>query len=128
MRKKHKEYKIYGDLLYDHKPTLRSLMFNYFYNKLLTDERAKTSIYRENAKFVPEIVDLGEGQTKFLAVINSQGTVVEILRMNINAADKLLNKENSLIEFDPDESFVRLGSKYDNGVFVKEEKDEEDSI
>lgn len=128
-KKKDKTYRIYGDLLHEHKPTIASLVFNYFYHKMLVNERTKTSIYREDAKFIPEVIDIDSSKTKFLTVLDKDNVVIEILRISSIAADKLLDKQNTIVSFSPEESFVKIGSVYKDGIFEnKEDNNEEDTV
>jgi hypothetical protein len=120
-----KEYKIYGDALFEHKPTVRSLILHIFYNKFINKERSKVSVYREKASFQdPE--KLLEGiETKHIAIV-LDGKVKELIRLQSHAADILLSKGVKLIEFDPAKVKVKKGTEYKNSKFAVEDKNEED--
>lgn len=120
-----KEYKIYGDALFEHKPTIRSLILHIFYNKFIHKERAKVSVYRENAHFQDPNKILDGIQTKHVAIV-IDGKVKELIRLQSNAADILLTKGAKFIEFDPEKIQVKKGTEYKNSKFVVEEKVEKD--
>jgi hypothetical protein len=118
-----KEYKIYGDLLFQHKPTIRSLILHILYNKFINSERAKLPVYRENAMFIDPDKKSDEIVTKYIALV-LEGTVKELIRLNEDSANILLSKKTKLIEFDPEKQKVTKGMVYKNGIFEKEETDE----
>lgn len=119
-----KEYKIYGDLLFEHKPTIRSLILHILYNKFINKERAKLSVYRENAQFVDPNKDLDGLEIKYIALV-SDGTVKELIRLQKNTADILLSKKTKLVEYDPESVIVKKGMKHKDGKFTQEDNNEE---
>ncbi len=120
-----KEYKIYGDALFEHKPTIRSLILHIFYNKFIYKERAKVSVYRENASFQDPSKLLDGIQTKHVAIV-IDGKVKELIRLQSQAADVLLTKGAKFVEFDPEKTQVTKGTEYKNSKFVMEETVEKD--
>lgn len=119
-----KEYKIYGDSLFEHKPTIRSLVLHIFYKKFIESERAKVSVYRENASFTDPNKLLEGIETKHIAIV-IDGKVKELIRLQSHAADILLSKKAKLVEFDPEKVQVKKGSEYKDSKFV-EDTDEKD--
>jgi hypothetical protein len=89
-----KEYKIYGDLLFEHKPTIRSLLLHVLYNNFIKRERAKLPVYRENASFQDPSRNLDSIPTKYVAMV-SEGKVEELIRLHENAATILLSASAS---------------------------------
>jgi hypothetical protein len=120
-----KEYKIYGDLLFEHKPTIRSLILHKLYGKFMNKERAKLSIYRENAEFVDPEKLLRDIETKYVALVIN-GEVKELIRLQKHAADILLSKKTKMVEFNPEETVVKKGMLYKENKFVDGEPDEKD--
>jgi hypothetical protein len=120
-----KEYKIYGDLLFQHKPTIRSLLLHVLYNNFIKRERAKLPVYRENASFQDPSRNLDIIPTKYVAMV-SEGKVEELIRLHENAATILLSKNTKLVEFDPENIEVRKGMKYKNGKFLVDTQNEKD--
>jgi hypothetical protein len=118
-----KEYKIYGDMLFQHKPTIRSLLLYMFYSKFIKRERTKLPVYREDAEFKDPDKILEGIETKYIALV-SEGNVKELIRLQKFAADILLDKKTKLIEFDPQKTMVKKGMVYKNNKFVEEEPDE----
>lgn len=120
-----KEYKIYGDLLFQHKPTIRSLILHLFYSKFIKRERAKLPVYRENAEFKDPDKSLEGIETKYIALV-SDGKVMELIRLQTYAADILLSKKTKLVEFDPKNTTVKKGMLYKENKFVEGELNEKD--
>jgi hypothetical protein len=118
-----KEYKIYGDMLFQHKPTIRSLLLYMFYSKFIKRERTKLPVYREDAEFKDPDKILEGIETKYIALV-SEGNVKELIRLQKFAADILLDKKTKLVEFDPQKTMVKKGMTYKNNKFVEEEPDE----
>lgn len=111
-----KQKAIYGDSLFAHKPTLKSLMFNYFYDKLIERNRHKVSVYRPNKNFINPELNENSFQIKNIAIV-IDGKVVELLRMQSYAADLLMNESADLIEFDPKEFVVKKGMSFNGEGF-----------
>lgn len=120
-----KEYKIYGDLLFQHKPTIRALMLHFFYSKFIKRERTKLPVYRENAEFQDPDKSLEGIETKYIALV-SDGKVAELIRLQTYAADILLSKKTKLIEFDPENILVKKGMLYKENKFIDGELIEKD--
>jgi hypothetical protein len=120
-----KEYKIYGDLLFQHKPTIKSLIMHILYNKFINNERAKLPVYRENAMFRDPNAQLETIPTKYIALV-SDGTVKELIRLHEESANILLSKKTKMVEFSPEVNKVKKGMKYANGKFYNEELNEKD--
>jgi hypothetical protein len=119
-----KEYKIYGDLLFQHKPTIRSLILHILYSNFIKKERAKLPVYRENASFQDPSKNLDKIPTKYIAMV-VDGKVKELIRLHENAASILMSKKTKLVEFDPQETQVKKDMEYENGKFLVENKNEE---
>lgn len=125
MRKKNKAYRIYGDLIYKHRPTIRSMIIELLYSKIMEKKIEKKVVYRPGQTF--ESLKEQQYKTRSIAVVSSEGIVVEILKINELAADFLLNKDNSLIEFNPEEILVKRGLVY-NGEGFEEKINEENQV
>jgi len=110
-------------LLFQHKPTIRSLLLHILYNKFIKNERAKLPVYREDAKFIDPDVMVGSLETKYIALVLNE-EVKELIRLRTYAADILLSKETKLIEFDPKEVQVKKGMLYKKNKFIDGDLDE----
>lgn len=124
MAKKNKAYEIYGDLLYKHRPTIKTLLLDFLYYKFLENRKVKKTVYRESDNF-PQLQEV-KYATRSIAIVDKDGVVVEILKINELAADFLLNKDNLFIEFDPSTQLVHRGQEYRNNQFIERLKNEED--
>lgn len=114
-----KEIKIYGDLLFAHKPTIRSLVINYLYSKFVKREKHKLPVYRENATFVDKSLVLKDLEVATIAIV-IDNEVVEIIRMQQRAAKFLMDDAADLVEFDPESILVKKGMKFNGETFVNE--------
>ena len=120
--KKPKGYRIYGDLIQQHRPTIRSLILDILYKKFIKREKAKLSIYREDAKFqTPEQGPNGI-PAKFLAVV-IDNKVVDLLKMHPNAARNLLSEKSVVVEYDPSKIMLKIGMTYSENSKDQNEKD-----
>jgi len=122
MRKKEKAYRIYGDLIHKHRPSIRSMIIELLYTKIMEKKMEKKVVYRPGSSF--EALKEQQYKTRSIAVVSSDGVVVEILKINELAADFVLNPENKFVEFDPEHVLVKRGLVYDGEGF-KEFKNEE---
>lgn len=113
-----KQHVVYGDALFDHKPTLRFLIWNYFYNKFIDRERHKQAIYRDKAYFLDKSIDIDGLEVKYLAIV-VDFEVVEILKMRSKTADIIKSVSSQFVEFNPETTIVKIGMKYD-GAFKDE--------
>jgi len=123
MKFRSKNRRLYGDLLNEFRPTLRSLIFNILYAKFLELKRTKEPFQPEDAKFrLPEeftpYYDL-----EYLAVVKS-GKVVEMIRINKETAEIIQSRGVKFIPFNPKEIKVKKGMKFVEGNFIGEENEE----
>jgi hypothetical protein len=125
MGKKNKPYQIYGDLIYKHRPTIRTMIIDILYEKFIANKKQKASVYRDQQVFPPFEKQQPLQSGKFIAIISSDNTVVEILKLNEKAADILLDSSNYLILFNPEVDMVKRGTIYKDNVFVNEDENEE---
>lgn len=119
-----KEKRIYGDALKDFRPTIRTLIFQILQQKLFNLRRKKQSIYNEGSIFTPEPDRLKHMPLKYIALVRD-GVVVEMIRVNQDAAATLLSKKTKMIEFDPRASIVKKGMKYVGKKFVEDTSNNE---
>lgn len=119
-----KEKRIYGDALKNFRPTIRTLIFQILEQKLFNLRRKKQSIYNEGSIFTPEPDRLKHMPLKYIALVND-GTVVEMIRVNQEAATILLSKKTKMVEFDPRASMVKKGMKYVGKKFVEDASNDE---
>lgn len=116
-----KDYEIYGDMLMEYKPSIRSLIFHLLYSKFMEKRKVKEDFYIPEAKFrLPETFQPYDDLTYIALIQNSE--VVEVIRVNSETAKLLLNKKNKLVTFNPESTVVKIGMKYDNNTFMAEEK------
>lgn len=121
-----REKRVYGDAIKDYRPTIRTLIVQILEQKLFNLRRKKQSIYNQGAVFRPETDRLKSMPLKYIALVND-GKVVEMIRVNEEAAEILLSKKTKMIEFDPKKTIVKKGMSYSNRKFIEEVKNAEES-
>jgi len=122
MKKRINKKVIYEDLLNEYRPTIRSLLLEILKIKLFKLQKGKETIIREGASFIPEEDRLRTLPLKYIAIIDSNKNVVEMIRINEETAKLLLNKKNKLIVFDPKTTIVKKGMSYEDNKFKFGEK------
>jgi len=112
-----KERDAYGDLIYQHKPTIRTLLIGILQQKFFNLKTAKETFYVDTATFVPKEDLIGQLPLKYIAVV-SNNEVAEMIRLNEDTAKIMLSKKTKLIEFDPTTTIVKKGMIYSDKKFV----------
>lgn len=116
-----KDYEIYGDMLMEYKPSIRSLIFNLLYSKFMEKRKVKEDFYIADAKFrLPETYS-PYNDLSYIAIIKNE-KVIEVIRVNKQTADFLLGKKNKLVQFDPETTVVKRGMDYRNNSFIQNEE------
>jgi hypothetical protein len=115
--KKKKSQEIYGDFLYEYRPTVSSLLKQYLEAKIAKERLVKESPKRDGAIFRPHEDILKSLPLKYIAVVKDN-TVVEMIRVNEQTADILLDPSVSLVGFNPEEVVVQIGMICVDGNFV----------
>lgn len=121
-----KEIVLYGDLIYQHKISLktviRELILGYFNKK----RGRKESIYDENKSFSPPRDHLRELPLTYMAVVNNK-KVVEMIRVDENTARAMQQRGSKLIEFNPKEVIVKKGMSFIDNQFIDPDNNREEN-
>ena len=121
-----KKKQIYGDLIKEFRPTIRGLLIELLKQKLFDSKRTKEDIYNPGSVFIPETDRFRHLPLTYLALVQDE-TVVEIVRVNVDAAKILTSRKTKFVEFNPVETLVKKGLKYVNKTFSEElEHDKKD--
>lgn len=115
-----KDFEVYGDLLLQHKPTIRSLIYNILYKKFLEKNQAKESFYNNESGFGLAQEFLPYSDLEYLAIIKNN-KVVEVIRVNTKTAKILKDKKISFVPFDPKQNIVKIDMLYTDGAFIENE-------
>lgn len=126
MRKKSKK-EIYEDLLAEHRPTIRGIILEILRVKLFNLQKGKHPVIPPGAKWVPEEDRLKDLPLKYIALVNKDSIVVEVIRINEETAAQLLSKSVKLVSFDPKAEIVKKGMWYNKKKFYSKELDEKES-
>lgn len=122
-----KELRLYGDLIYQHKPTIKTVIWQILIDYFAKKNRHRRSQYVDNTP-LEEIVRENKEPTMMthFAIIKNN-VVEEIIVVNPLIAETLKSKRIKFIEFDPKLNQVARGMEFLNNEFIfeKEEIDEE---
>lgn len=116
-----KERQVYGDLIYQYRPTIRTLLLGILQEKFFNLKRTKEDFYVDSAAFVPKEDLIGQLPLKYLAIV-SDNEVVEMIRLNEDTAKVMLSKKTKLVEFDPITTIVKKGMVFSNKKFIEKEE------
>lgn len=119
---KKKKY-VYGDLVREFKPTIKTVVLQLLQEKLFELKRNKQSIYNEGSVFIPQADKFSHLPLTYMALVQ-EGVVVEMIRVNINSASILSSNKTEFIEFDPKVVIVKKGMSYSDSNFVENSADE----
>lgn len=114
-----KKKQIYGDLIKEFRPTIRGLLLELLRQKLFALKRTKQVIYNPGSVFIPETDKFSHLPLTYLALVQDE-TVVEIIRVNADAAKILTSRKTKFVGFDPAETLVKKGLKYVNKTFSED--------
>lgn len=121
-----KEVEIYGSLISQHRPTIRSLIVSLLLQTLEKRTRYRNPVDNDNIS-IEEKRKLEEDTLKdqmsnfsYFALIKD-GDVEEIIVVNKKIGDLLGDSDVAIVEFDPSETDVRSGQKFDGKEFIIEE-------
>jgi len=117
-----KEREAYGDLIYQHKPTIRALLIGILQEKFFNLKTAKEAFYVDTATFVPKEDIIGQLPLKYIAVVHNN-EVAEMIRLNEDTAKLILSKKTKLVEFDPTTTIVKKGMLYSDKMFLENKAD-----
>lgn len=114
-----KDIALYGDLIYQHrlslKTVIKQLVLDYFNKK----RGVKESIYDESKSFSPPRDHLRELPLTYMAVVNNK-KVLEMIRVDENTAMAMQKKGSKLITFDPKQVSVKKGMSYIDEKFIED--------
>lgn len=116
-----KELRLYGDLIYQHKPTIRTVLWKILLDYFAKKNRHRKSVYRTEEP-LEQIVrqDIPVPEMSHFAIIKD-GIVEEIIVVNPIIADLLKYKRLKFIKFSPSEELVQRGMQYKDNQFIEEE-------
>jgi hypothetical protein len=126
MKKKSKK-EIYEDLLHEYRPTIKSFILEILRIKLFNLQKGKSPVIPSGAVWVPEEDRLKDLPLKYIALIDSKGIVVEMIRINEQTAEQLLSKKVKMVPFDPKSEIVKKGMWYNNKKFYLKDSDEKEN-
>jgi hypothetical protein len=127
MKKKKSKKEIYENLLAEHRPTIRGFVLEILKTKLLNLQKTKESATVSGAVWIPEEDRLKNLELKYIAIINKDNVVVEMIRINEETASYLLDSKTKLVTFDPKAQTIKKGMWYTKGKFNAEGKNDKKS-
>lgn len=117
-----KELKIYGDLLYQHKPTIRAILLRILIDYFAKKNRRRKSVYIDDIPLEEKIKEdkiLAEKPeyANYFAIVND-GMVKEIIIVNPEIAELFMQKSTKIVGFNNNEQPVKKGTKFLKGTFI----------
>jgi hypothetical protein len=125
MRKKTKK-EIYEGLLSEHRPTIRSFLLEILMIKLFNLQKGKQPVIPEGAKWSPEEDRLKDLPLQYIALVNKENIVVELIRINEETAAQILSKDVKMVSFNPKTQIVKKGMWYNKRKFYSEVQNEKE--
>jgi hypothetical protein len=126
MRKRTKK-EIYENLLNEHRPTIRSFLLEILRVKLFNLQKGKEPVIPEGATWTLEDDRLKSLPLQYIALINKEGIVLELIRINKETADQILSKSIKLVPYDPKIQLVKKGMWYNKRKFYPKVQNEKEN-
>ena len=125
MRQKSKK-QIYENLLSEHRPTIKSFLLEILRIKLFNLQKGKEPVIPEGATWTLEDDRLKNLPLQYIALINKQGIVIELIRINKETADQILSKDIKLVPYNPQTQLVKKGMWYNKTKFYPKVQNEKE--
>lgn len=120
---RNKELRLYGDLIYQHKPTIRTILWKMFLDYFAKKNRHRRSAYIDNRPLQAVVQEqLAMPEMSHFAIVKNN-IVEEIIVVNPVVAEVLRFKKIKFVEFSPTSELVYRGMEFKNNEFITEEKD-----
>jgi hypothetical protein len=126
MRQKTKK-QIYAELLSEHRPTIRSFLLEILRVKLFNLQKGKQPVIPDGAMWSPEEDRLRDLPLQYIALINKENIVVELIRINEETAAQILSKDVKMVSFNPKTQIVKKGMWYNKRKFYSEVQNEKEN-
>jgi hypothetical protein len=126
MRQKTKK-QIYAELLTEHRPTIRSFLLEILRVKLFNLQKGKQPVIPDGAMWSPEEDRLRDLPLQYIALINKENIVVELIRINEETAAQILSKDVKMVSFNPKTQIVKKGMWYNKRKFYSEVQNEKEN-
>jgi hypothetical protein len=125
MRQRTKK-QIYANLLNEHRPTIRSFLLEILRVKLFNLQKGKEPVIPEGATWTLEDDRLKGLPLQYIALINKEGIVIELIRINEETANQILSKDIKLVPYDPKTQLVKKGMWYNKTKFYPKVQNEKE--
>jgi hypothetical protein len=126
MRQKTKK-QIYENLLSEYRPTIKSFLLEILRVKLFNLQKGKQPVIPEGAVWTPEEDRLKHLPLQYIALVDKDGTVLELIRINEETAEQLLKKDVKLVPFNPKTQLVKKGMWYNKRKFYPKVQNEKEN-
>lgn len=114
-----KELRLYGDLIYHHKPTIKSILWAFLLDLFERKKRYKHPVNKDNRSIIDELEIGREVPIDFVHMALVQnGKVMEMIKTNEYVSKLLKNRKTKIVVFDPRKTIVEKGMTYSDDTFV----------
>ena len=119
-----KELRLYGDLIYQHKPTIKTVIWQLLIDYFAKKNRHRKSPYKSDAPLESIAKESSEPPVMSHFAIVKNNSVKEIIVVNAKIAAMLRSRGIRFVEFDPQSEQVSRGTAFENNKFVIEFEEE----
>lgn len=115
-----KELRLYGDLVYQHKPTIKSILLTLLLDLLERRKRYKHPVNKDNISITEKLDIPKEMDIEFVHMALIQdGVVMEMIKTNQYTSKLLRSKKTKIVVFDPTKIIVKKGMNYSEKTFTE---------
>lgn len=116
-----KELRLYGDLVYQHKPTIKTILWTFLLDLFERKKRYKHPVNIDNTSIVDKLDIQREVNIDFVHMALIQdGVVMEMIKTNDYTSKLLRSKKTKVVVFDPTRTIVKKGMTYSDKTFSEE--------
>ena len=117
-----KELRLYGDLIYQHKPTIKSILWAFLLDLFERKKRYKHPVNKDNRSIIDELEINREVPIDFVHMALVQdGQVMEMIKTNEYVSKLLKSKKTKIVVFDPTQIIVEKGMRYVDNTFTPDD-------
>lgn len=116
-----KELRLYGDLVYQHKPTIKTILWTFLLDLFERKKRYKHPVNIDNTSIVDKLDIPREVSIDFVHMALIQdGVVMEMIKTNDYTSKLLRSKKTKVVVFDPTKIIVKKGMTYSDKMFSED--------
>lgn len=116
-----KELRLYGDLVYQHKPTIKTILWTFLLDLFERKKRYKHPVNIDDTSIVDKLNIPRELEIDFVHMALIQdGVVMEMIKTNDYTSKLLRSRKTKIVVFDPTRMIVKKGMNYSDKMFSED--------